>query len=72
MRDMQHFRKIPAPIENPRLFSQYLRMVVDIMNEMFTTDDKPDQPIRKVIMRHTRETGLVNSLKDGIKEATAP
>lgn len=23
MRDMQHFRKIPALMENPRLFSQY-------------------------------------------------
>ncbi len=27
MRDMQHFRKIPALMENPRLFSQYPRMV---------------------------------------------
>ncbi|STK89769.1 putative flavoprotein [Escherichia coli] len=33
MRDMQHFRKIPALMENPRLFSQYPRMVADIMNE---------------------------------------
>ncbi len=25
-------------MENPRLFSQYPRMVADIMNEMFTID----------------------------------
>ena len=41
MRDMQRFRKIPALMENPRLFHQYPRMVADIMNEMFTIDGGP-------------------------------
>lgn len=67
MRDMQHFRKIPALMENPRLFSQYPRMVADIMNEMFTIDGKPNQPVRKMIMGHAKKIGLINLLKDGIK-----
>ncbi|RIG41811.1 flavoprotein [Shigella boydii] len=71
MRDMQHFRKIPALMENPRLFSQYPRMVADIMNEMFTIDGKPNQPVRKMIMGHAKKIGLINLLKDGIKGATA-
>ncbi|EFA4875879.1 FAD-dependent oxidoreductase [Escherichia coli] len=71
MRDMQHFRKIPALMENPRLFSQYPRMVADIMNEMFTIDGKPNQPVRKMIMGHAKKIGLLNLLKDGIKGATA-
>lgn len=64
MRDMQHFRKIPALMENPRLFSQYPRMVADIMNDMFTIDGKPNQPVRKMIMGHAKKIGLINLLKD--------
>ena len=71
MRDLQHFRKIPALMENPRLFTQYPRMVADIMNDMFTVDGSPNQPVRKMIMSHARQIGLMNLLKDGIKGATA-
>ena len=71
IRDMQHFRKIPALMENPRLFSQYPRMVADIMNDMFTIDGRPNQPVRKMILGHAKKIGLINLLKDGIKGATA-
>ncbi|POT57567.1 FAD-dependent oxidoreductase [Citrobacter amalonaticus] len=71
MRDMQHFRKIPALMENPRLFTQYPQMVADIMNDMFTVDGSPNQPVRKMIMSHAKRIGLINLLKDGIKGATA-
>ncbi|MGU4401575.1 hypothetical protein ACVURZ_12130, partial [Escherichia coli] len=50
---------------------QYPRMVADIMNEMFTIDGKPNQPVRKMIMGHAKKIGLINLLKDGIKGATA-
>ncbi|STE85912.1 putative flavoprotein [Escherichia coli] len=43
-------------------------MVADIMNEMFTIDGKPNQPVRKMIMGHAKKIGLINLLKDGIKE----
>ncbi|NDO83657.1 FAD-dependent oxidoreductase [Citrobacter sp. NCU1] len=71
MRDMQHFRKIPALMENPRLFTQYPRMIADIMSDMFTIDGTPNQPIRKMILSHAKQIGLINLLKDGIKGATA-
>lgn len=71
MRDMQHFRKIPALMENPRLFTQYPRMVADIMSDMFTIDDGPNQPMRKMILSHAKQIGLMNLLKDGIKGVTA-
>ncbi|HGX0431866.1 TPA: FAD-dependent oxidoreductase, partial [Escherichia coli] len=51
--------------------SQYPRMVADIMNDMFTIDGKPNQPVRKMIMGHAKKIGLINLLKDGIKGATA-
>lgn len=44
-------------MENPRLFSQYPRMVADIMNDMFTIDGKPNQPVRKMIMGHAKKLG---------------
>ncbi|AMO48303.1 putative electron transfer flavoprotein-quinone oxidoreductase ydiS [Enterobacter sp. FY-07] len=71
MRDMQHFRKLPALMENPRLFTQYPHMVADIMNDMFTVDGRPNQPMRKMMMSHMKKIGLMNLLKDGIKGATA-
>lgn len=71
MRDLQHFRKIPALMENPRLFTQYPRMVADIMNDMFTIDGSPSQPMRKMILSHAKQVGLMNLLKDGIKGVTA-
>lgn len=71
MRDMHHYRKLPAMMENPRLFTQYPQMVAGIMNDMFTVDGKPEQPVRKMIMSHAKKIGLMNLLKDGIKGATA-
>ncbi|XQS17776.1 FAD-dependent oxidoreductase [Citrobacter telavivensis] len=71
MRDMQHFRKMPALMENPRLFTQYPRMVADIMSDMFTIDGRPNQPMRKMILSHAKQVGLMNLLKDGIKGVTA-
>lgn len=71
MRDMQHFRKLPALMENPRLFTQYPQMVAGIMNDMFTVDGSPNQPVRKMMMSHMKKIGLLNLLKDGIKGATA-
>ncbi|SEL72009.1 electron transfer flavoprotein-quinone oxidoreductase [Kosakonia sacchari] len=71
MRDMQHFRKLPALMENPRLFTQYPQMVAGIMRDMFTVDGSPNQPVRKMMMSHMKKIGLMNLLKDGIKGATA-
>ncbi|MEO3988475.1 FAD-dependent oxidoreductase [Pseudocitrobacter cyperus] len=71
IRDMQHFRKLPALMENPRLFSQYPQMLADIMNDMFTIDGRANQPVRKMVMSHMKKIGLMNLLKDGIKGATA-
>ena len=71
MRDMQHFRKLPALMENPRLFTQYPQMVAGIMNDMFTVDGRPNQPVRKMMVSHMKKIGLMNLLKDGIKGAIA-
>ncbi|HFZ8996044.1 TPA: FAD-dependent oxidoreductase [Citrobacter freundii] len=71
MHDLQHFRKMPAFMENPRMFTQYPHMVADIMRDMFTVNGQPAQPLRKTIMAHAKQVGLMNLLKDGIKGVTA-
>ena len=58
--------KLSTILRTPRT-----KMVADIMNDMFTIDGKPNQPVRKMIMGHAKKIGLINLLKDGIKGATA-
>lgn len=39
------------------------------MSDMFTIDGGPNQPMRKMILSHAKQIGLMNLLKDGIKES---
>ncbi|WP_409306386.1 FAD-dependent oxidoreductase [Pectobacterium sp. B1J-3] len=71
LRDMHHYRKVPAMMENPRMFTQYPRMVADIMSDLFIIDGGPNVPVRSKIMKRAKQVGLINLLKDGIKGATA-
>ncbi|MEG2042343.1 MAG: FAD-dependent oxidoreductase, partial [Hafnia sp.] len=71
MKALRHYRKVPAMLENPRMFTQYPQMVANIMADMFTVNGQPPQPMRKMIMRHCKEIGYLNLLKDGIKGVTA-
>ncbi|BDY03883.1 FAD-dependent oxidoreductase [Ferrimonas sp. YFM] len=71
MKDLKLYQKLPAFMENPRIFNQYPKMVADLMQEMFTVDGTPSQPIRKTLMKHCKEVGYLNLLKDGIKGVTA-
>ncbi|MCL2891527.1 FAD-dependent oxidoreductase [Brenneria tiliae] len=71
LRDMHHYRKLPALMETPRLFDQYPRMAADIMRDMFIIDGSPAKPLRTKIVKRARQVGLMNLLKDGIKGAGA-
>ena len=67
MKDLRLYKKLPAFLENPRIFNQYPQMVANIMADMFTVDGTPEQPLRKKIMRRCKEVGYMNLIKDGIK-----
>lgn len=67
LRDMHHCRKVPAMMENPRMFTQYPCMVADIMSDLFIIDGGPNVPVRTKIMKRSKQVGLINLLKDGIK-----
>lgn len=67
LHDLKTYRKLPAFLENPRLFRQYPQMAADLMADMFTIDGQPAQPMRKKILRHAKAIGYLNLIKDGIK-----
>lgn len=67
MKDLKLYKKLPAFLENPRMFSQYPQMVADIMADMFIVDGAPAKPLRKKIMARVKQVGYMNLIKDGIK-----
>ncbi|GAB7200605.1 hypothetical protein OS12_20470 [Dickeya oryzae] len=71
LQDMHRYRKLPALMENPRMFTQYPRMIADIMSDMFIIDGGPSKSMRSKILGRAKQVGLMNLLKDGIKGATA-
>ncbi|WP_058912284.1 FAD-dependent oxidoreductase FixC [Entomohabitans teleogrylli] len=71
LRDIKMYRRMPAFLDNPRMFSQYPEMAVGIARDLFTITGEAPIPLRKTILRHVKGVGLLNLVKDGIKGATA-
>ena len=71
MKDLKLYKNLPAFMETPRIFNQYPKMVADIMQSMFTVDGSKSQPLRKTLMKHCKEVGYMNLIKDGIKGVTS-
>lgn len=71
MKDMKLYKQLPTFMETPRIFNQYPKMVADIMHEMFIIDGTPAQPLRKTLLKHCKEVGFINLIKDGYKGVTS-
>ena len=71
MKDFKLYKKLPAFMENPRMFNHYPKMMTGIMADMFTVDGTPAQPMRKKIIKRAKEVGYLNLIKDGMKGAGA-
>jgi len=71
LRDMKMYQKMPAFLDNPRMFTQYPEMAIGIASELFTINGKPPVPLRKNILKHAKKVGFINLIKDGIKGVTA-
>ena len=70
MRDMRMYQRLPAFLDNPRMFSRYPEMAVGIARDLFTVDGSAPVPMRKKILRHAKKVGFINLMKDGIKGAS--
>lgn len=71
LRDMRMYQRLPALLDNPRMFTRYPEMVVGIARDLFTVDGSAPVPLRKKILRHAKNVGFINLMKDGLKGVTA-
>ena len=71
LRDMKFYQKMPAFLDNPRMFNQYPEMALGIAGDLFTVTGKTPVPLRKNMLRHARKVGFINLIKDGLKGVTA-
>ena len=70
MRDMRMYQKLPAFLDNPRMFTAYPEMAVSIARDLFTVDGSAPVPMRKKILCHAKKVGFINLMKDGLKGVT--
>lgn len=71
LRDMKMYQKMPAFLDNPRMFTRYPEMAVGIVGELFTVSGRAPVPLRKTLLRYGKSIGFINLLKDGLKGVTA-
>ena len=70
MRDMRMYQRLPAFLDNPRMFTRYPEMMVGVARDLFTIDGSAPVPMRKKILQHAKKVGFINLMKDGIKGVT--
>lgn len=71
LRDMRMYQRLPALLDNPRMFTRYPEMAVGIARDLFTVDGSAPVPLRMKILRHAKNVGFINLMKDGLKGVTA-
>ncbi|WP_434512492.1 FAD-dependent oxidoreductase [Desulfitobacterium sp. AusDCA] len=65
MKDMTLYQKFPRFLEDtPRIFADYPNMAANMMLEMFVMGGQPAQPLRKSMLKHVKEIGMMNIAKD--------
>lgn len=67
MKDLKQYRNAPSCMENPRMFTEYPKLVDEVLRGMFLVDGKPAVPLRKKVMGQVKKVGLLSLAKDGLK-----
>ncbi|MBP9642204.1 MAG: FAD-dependent oxidoreductase [Budvicia sp.] len=67
LKDLKLYKKLPAFLENPRMFNQYPQMAAGVMSDLFVIDGQPSRPILSKLIGHGKQVGILNLLKDSIK-----
>lgn len=55
LRDMRMYQKLPAFLDNPRMFSGYPELAVGVARDLFTIDGSAPELMRKKILRHGKK-----------------
>ena len=69
-KDMKLYGKLPAFLDNRRLFVDYPDMAAGIMSDIFTVDG-PSVPLRRKLLARARKVGILNLVKDAVKGVSA-
>lgn len=70
LRDVRMYQKLPAFLDNPRMFNGYPELAVGVARDLFTIDGSAPELMRKKILRHGKKVGFINLIKDGMKGVT--
>lgn len=65
--DMKHFRKMPAFIDNHRMFEQYPGMISEMMRGLFLVDGTRPEKFAKTAMGAVKKVGIFKLLGDARK-----
>ena len=58
---MRMYQKLPAFLDNPRMFSGYPELAVGVARDLFTIDGSAPELMRKKILRHGKKVGFHQS-----------
>ncbi len=64
MADMKHYRKLPAFIENHRIFEQYPGLLDEIMSGLFMMHGQKPEKLVKKALGAVKKVGILNLMKD--------
>ncbi len=71
LKDLIRYQKLPTFLDNPRMFTAYPKMAVDLMSDLFVIDGKPSRSLLSKLYQRGRQVGFINLLKDSIKGSRA-
>ena len=66
MKDMNLYKKLPAFLDNSRIFNDYPQMAAAVMRQMFTINGS-EQPLWKKLWGEVKKVGPMNLMKDCFK-----
>lgn len=67
LKDLTRYQKLPAFLENPRMFTAYPQMAADLMSDLFVVDGKPSRSLLSKLYQRGKQVGFINLLKDSVK-----
>lgn len=73
MKDMRTYRRAPAFLHTPRLFTSYPELMADVMTQIYTHDGTPKEHVAPTLRKRLKESdiSMIDLLKDLMEGARA-
>lgn len=53
--DLEVYKEAPRFLENPRLYTTYPQLIVEVFTDLFKVEGKPPRKLRSLVMEHLKE-----------------